>query len=68
MGHAKSGTSIWSKRQWQRKAQEERAECGHVWQWDPADRMMRCYKCGGVRLPTDVEKIVTRTENGDTDF
>lgn len=69
MGFAKSGTSsIWNKRQWQRKAQAERNACGHVWQWDPEDRLMRCYKCGGARLATDVDRIEPRLEGSRTDF
>lgn len=76
MGFAKSGTSIYNRRKWQRQLEERREGpsraqgtagygrpdtgddyCGHVWEWDPEDRMMRCYKCGGVRLPTDADKI-----------
>lgn len=73
MGHAssKSGSStIWNRRSWNRKlnAQRQRDECGHVWEWDPKDRLMRCYKCGGARLPTDADKLQPRMENTDTDF
>ena len=70
MGFASSKSGgIYNRRKWKGQLEERRDDgCGHVWEWDPADRMMRCYKCGGVRLPTDVDKIVTRTENGDTDF
>lgn len=58
MGFAKSGTNIYNRRRWKRQLEERRDDyCGHVWEWDPEDRMMRCYKCGGVRLPTDADKI-----------
>lgn len=71
MGFAKSGGDrVWSRRQWQRKMEEERARdvCGHVWQWDPQDRIMRCYKCGGARIATETDRFTPRMEGTDTDF
>lgn len=74
MGFAssKSGNStIWNKRRWDRRLAPEhrdRSECGHVWEYDPADRLMRCYKCGGARLPTETEECRPRLEGTDTEL
>ena len=43
MGFAKSGgESIYSKKAWKKRMEAERDACGHAWQWDPSDRLMRC--------------------------
>ena len=71
MGFAKSGGSIYRKKDWKKRMEEEaraRDACGHVWEWDPEDRVMRCYKCGGARMATETDRVVPRVENGDTDF
>ena len=70
MGFAKSGSSIYSRRKWKRRLEEQMRDnsCGHVWQWDPEDRLMRCYKCGSARLPTDVDQVTPRMEGTGTDF
>jgi len=70
MGFAKSDSNtIYNRRKWQRAMEKEPDTCGHVWQWDPEDRLMRCYKCGGARLAQPSEEgPIIRTENSDTDF
>ena len=69
MGFAKSGgSSVWNKKSWQKRMEEERTACGHVWEYDPEDRLMRCYKCGQARLPTDADRIKPRMEGTDTEF
>lgn len=71
MGFAKSGdNSIYKRRAWKKRLEEQtdRPACGHVWKWDPEDRLMRCYKCGLARLATDVDRVTPRVENGPTEF
>lgn len=70
MSFAKSGSSVYSGREWKRRLEEQVRDngCGHVWQWDPEDRLMRCYQCGKARLPTDADHVGPRLENGPTDF
>ena len=77
MAFSKSdSSSIYSRRAWQKnlqkkygkKAPQDDNACGHVWQWDPEDRLMRCFKCGQARLPTDADKLEPRMEGTGTDF
>ena len=73
MSFSKSkSSSIYKRREWQRKMQKKATEagdsCGHVWEYDPEDRLMRCYKCGRARLPTDADELTPRVEGSGTDF
>ena len=78
MGFAKSGGEpIYRKKAWKRRMEAERDACGHAWQWDPSDRLMRCTKCGEARLARDGDNapewwkeapVIIRTEGSGTDF